>query len=93
MFQVACTPFSLQGAAECVLERCTKVLLNTGLTVPLGEETRAQVLAAVDRITSRGLRCLAFGIKTNLGGQLWSLFDRKAVHEAERVGGMMSVWG
>jgi Ca2+-transporting ATPase len=69
----------VQGAAECVLERCTKVLLNTGLTVPMGEEMRAQVLAAVDRITSRGLRCLAFGIKTNLGGQSWFPFDKKGV--------------
>lgn len=50
-----------------MLARCSKVLLSSGLTVPLGDDVRPQILAAVDRITLRGLRCLAFGVKTNLG--------------------------
>lgn len=52
-----------KGAAEVVLDRCTKAMINTsGEIIALNDEMRDELYAVVNDMASRGLRtiCLAF---------------------------------
>mmetsp|Transcript_7445 Transcript_7445/g.12862 ORF Transcript_7445/g.12862 Transcript_7445/m.12862 type:complete len:1044 (+) Transcript_7445:87-3218(+) len=57
----------VKGAAECVLERCTKVMLPDGSVVTLTPVLRATVSKQVEVMAEAALRCLAIAIKTDLG--------------------------
>ncbi len=47
-----------QGAAECVLERCTHVMREDGAVKPLTSGLRRNLEAAVERMAKDALRCL-----------------------------------
>lgn len=49
----------LKGAAEVVINKCDKVLMN-GKAVPIDEEIKANLMAANDRFAGLGERVLAF---------------------------------
>lgn len=53
----------VKGAAECVLERCTSIMLSGGAIKPLLPIMRASLLAAVDRMAEEALRCLVLAQK------------------------------
>ena len=56
----------VKGAAECVLERCDRVMLPDGKVVPLSSTCREAVLAAVDTMAGEALRILALAKKTDM---------------------------
>ncbi|KAK9815793.1 hypothetical protein WJX72_009539 [[Myrmecia] bisecta] len=57
----------VKGAAECVLARCTKVMLADGIVKPLDAGLRKKLLGVVDDMAAAALRCLAFAQKGDLG--------------------------
>lgn len=57
----------VKGAAECVLQRCTRVMLADGSIVPLTDAARAELHQLLDRLAGRALRLLACAVKTDLG--------------------------
>lgn len=65
--QPNCRAFLDQGAAECILERCSSVQLKDGTVVPLTPSSREFIMASVDTMASKGLRVLACAFKTELG--------------------------
>jgi len=56
-----------KGAAESVLERCTRARLADGTTVPLSAAQRKAVLSTVDSMAARPLRVLAMAIREDMG--------------------------
>lgn len=52
-----------QGAAECVLQRCTSVLLATGAIKPLDAGARKKIEAQIEAMAGQALRCLALAFK------------------------------
>ncbi|KAK9917696.1 hypothetical protein WJX75_007286 [Coccomyxa subellipsoidea] len=70
----------VKGAAESLLERSTQVLLEDGSVVALTEPAKRKIMAAVDAMAARALRCLAFALKTDLGD--FSSYDGDASHPA-----------
>ena len=56
----------VKGAAECVLERCTSIMLSGGVVKPLLPAVRASLMAAVDRMAEEALRCLVLAQKVTL---------------------------
>jgi Ca2+-transporting ATPase len=56
-----------QGAAECVLERCSSVQLRDGSVVPLNASFREKIMVSVEKLACQGLRVLACAFKTDLG--------------------------
>ncbi|KAK8942649.1 Calcium-transporting ATPase, endoplasmic reticulum-type [Platanthera zijinensis] len=57
----------VKGAVECVLERSTHAHLSDGSIVPLDENSRNSLLLRVHEMSSKGLRCLGFAYKDDLG--------------------------
>lgn len=57
----------VKGAAECVLERCNRVLLPDGSTQSLTPACKQRILAAVEAMAEKALRCLALARKSELG--------------------------
>jgi P-type Ca2+ transporter type 2C len=55
----AANDLHVKGAAECVLSRCTHVMLPDGSTAPLDAAKRSAVNAAVADMSTHALRCLA----------------------------------
>lgn len=53
----------VKGAAECVLDRCTKAMLSDGTIVPLDAGARAKLAEAVATRAGHALRLLAFAVK------------------------------
>jgi P-type Ca2+ transporter type 2C len=53
----------VKGAAECVLQRCTKVMLSDGRVVALDKAARTRVAKLMDAKAGHALRLLAFAIK------------------------------
>lgn len=49
----------VKGAAECVLERCDRVMLPEGKVVKLTPALRSAILACVDDMADNALRILA----------------------------------
>eukprot|EP00877_Chromochloris_zofingiensis_P004035 jgi/Chrzof1/13632/Cz08g05050.t1 len=62
----------VKGAAECVLERCDRVMLPDGKVVPLTTAARASLMAAVERMADRALRILALAKRSDLPADLAS---------------------
>jgi magnesium-transporting ATPase (P-type) len=70
----------VKGAAECVLERCDRVMLPDGKVVKLTPTLRSSVLSCVGEMADSALRILALarrcvwwwwgGVK-GCTGQLW----------------------
>lgn len=56
----------VKGAAEFVLDRCTKVMQFDGTTAPLTAPTRAAVTASIESMASKALRILAIAVRTEL---------------------------
>ena len=56
----------VKGAAECVLERCTSVMLAGGAVKPITPALKASLLAAVDRMAEEALRCLVLAQKVRI---------------------------
>ena len=55
----------VKGAAECVVERCSHMMLAGGAVKPLSESLRKQLLASVDSMAEGALRCLALAQKVS----------------------------
>lgn len=53
----------VKGAAECVLERCDRMMLPDGKVVKLTPAARSAVLATVDNMADHALRILAMAYK------------------------------
>ncbi len=77
-------PPHAQGAAECVLERCNRVMLPDGRVEPLSDAGRRAVLAEVQRMAEGALRCLAFARKGDLPAPL-STYDGTERHAAFKL--------
>jgi len=74
----------VKGAAECVLERCSKVMLSDGSTAPLDAKCRGHLAATVEDMASRALRCLAVAQKTSDLGEL-ATYDGETSHKGHRI--------
>ncbi|KAF3780311.1 Calcium-transporting ATPase 1 endoplasmic reticulum-type [Nymphaea thermarum] len=57
----------VKGAMESVLERSSHVQLGDGSVVPLEEPCRQLLLFSLQKMSSKGLRCLGFAYKDELG--------------------------
>ncbi|KAG0497136.1 hypothetical protein HPP92_001827 [Vanilla planifolia] len=57
----------VKGAVECVLERSSHVQLSDGSVVLADEQCRHSILLRVQEMSSKGLRCLGFAYKDDLG--------------------------
>jgi Ca2+-transporting ATPase len=53
----------VKGAAECVLERCDRVMLPDGRVAKLTPAVRSAVLSCVDDMADNALRILALARK------------------------------
>jgi len=60
----------VKGAAECVVERCSHMMLAGGAVKPLSEALRTALLASVDSMAEGALRCLALAQKVYLQNPL-----------------------
>ena len=56
----------VKGAPECVLDRCSKVLLPDGSVTTLSPALREEIVATVAEMSSSALRCLGFALKTGV---------------------------
>lgn len=61
------TVWNLQGAVENLLERSSHVQLADGSLVPIDEPCRQLLLLRLLEMSSKGLRCLGFAYKDDLG--------------------------
>eukprot|EP00803_Ostreobium_quekettii_P008366 evm.model.scf_1396EXC.4 EVM.evm.TU.scf_1396EXC.4 scf_1396EXC:22768-35223(-) len=57
----------VKGAAECVVERCSRAMREDGSIVPLDDKLKKQILVSVENMAKKALRCLALAQKTDLG--------------------------
>ncbi|GFR44662.1 hypothetical protein Agub_g5952 [Astrephomene gubernaculifera] len=71
----------VKGAAECVIERCTRMMLPDGRILPLTSAARSAVLAAVRDMARDALRCLALAVKPDIPSPLAD-FDGDSRHPA-----------
>jgi P-type Ca2+ transporter type 2C len=71
----------VKGAAECVLARCTHVMLPDGSSAPLDAARRAAIGAAVADMATSALRCLACATKSLMDTKLGA-FDGSHDHPA-----------
>lgn len=53
----------VKGAAECILERCNRVMLPDGKVVKLTPAARSAILACVDDMAANALRILGLARK------------------------------
>ncbi|EFJ40103.1 hypothetical protein VOLCADRAFT_84661 [Volvox carteri f. nagariensis] len=60
----------VKGAAECVIERSTRMMLPDGRIVPLTDAARSAVLGAVQGMARDALRCLAIAVKPDVPSPL-----------------------
>ena len=74
----------VKGAPECVLDRCSKVLLPDGSVTTLSPALREEIVATVAEMSSSALRCLGFALKT--GAELGKLggYDGGESHPAHK---------
>lgn len=62
-----CNRLLVKGAVESVLERSSYVQLADGSVAPIDEPCRQLILLRVHEMSSKGLRCLGFAYKDDLG--------------------------
>lgn len=77
------TTLFAKGAAECVLERCSKIMLSDGTVVPLDSTTRKNMQRILDEMAGNALRLLACAMKTELGEL--SSYDGTELHHAHKL--------
>ena len=75
----------VKGAAECVVDRCTKVLLSNGKEVPLTPAARKQVAACVEGMAKDALRTLAFAYKSGSALGDLATYDGSDKHKGHQV--------
>ncbi|KAJ9505729.1 hypothetical protein QJQ45_012821 [Haematococcus lacustris] len=73
----------IKGAAECLLDRSTKVMLPDGSVVAMSPALRKAVLASVEQMAGNALRCLALAVKTELGPL--AKYDGNSGHAGHRL--------
>eukprot|EP00798_Chlamydomonas_sp_ICE-L_P020359 gene20359-27123_t len=73
-----------KGAAECVLERCNRIMLPDGSVVEMSAAARQSVEQEVVRMASGALRCLAIAHKTDLKEPLAD-YNGDSHHPAQAV--------
>jgi len=74
----------VKGAAECVLERCSKALLPNGQAITLTPTLRKEILASIELMADSALRCLALAYKPHLDASL-SSYDKSPTHPARTI--------
>jgi Ca2+-transporting ATPase len=84
---VLCRPWNgggnklfVKGAPDLLVARCTRLRLASGKTVPLTNEMRHRIMAKVESMAVRPLRCLGLAMKE--GGELGALNKVSTEEEA-----------
>lgn len=72
----------VKGAAECILDRCNRVLMADGSVTVLAPAIKARVAAAVESMAESALRCLALARKDDLGDL--ASYDGSSSHPAHK---------
>lgn len=75
----------VKGAAECVLQRCTKVMLSDGRIVALDKASRTRVTKLMDAKAGHALRLLAFAIKPSAELGALSSYNGSESHPAQKL--------
>jgi Ca2+-transporting ATPase len=75
----------VKGAAECILERCNRLMLPDGKVVPLKPAARTAILNTVDTMASQALRILALAKKTDLPPDLGGWTGEKGTPGAKKL--------
>ncbi|ONI03237.1 hypothetical protein PRUPE_6G246300 [Prunus persica] len=73
----------VKGAVENVLERSTKVQLLDGTVVPLDENSKNNIVKALNEMSTSALRCLGFAFKDELTD--FESYDGDEDHPAHRL--------
>ncbi|BBH06064.1 ER-type Ca2+-ATPase 1 [Prunus dulcis] len=73
----------VKGAVENVLERSTKVQLLDGTVVPLDENSKNNIVKALNEMSTSALRCLGFAYKDELTD--FETYDGDEDHPAHRL--------
>nr|BCQ84887.1 sarco/endoplasmic reticulum calcium ATPase [Symplocarpus renifolius] len=71
----------VKGAVESILERSSHVQLADGSVVPIDEPSRQLILLRLHEMSSKGLRCLGFAYKDELGEFADYYVDTHAAHK------------
>lgn len=58
-----------KGAGEVLVERCSHVMLEDGSTVPMSIDVQKAIVARMEKMADKALRCLALAQKVQLPGQ------------------------
>ncbi|TVU18187.1 hypothetical protein EJB05_34267 [Eragrostis curvula] len=56
----------VKGAVETLLERSSHIQLKDGSVVPIDEKSRKSILASLEEMSTKALRCLGFAYKEDL---------------------------
>ena len=75
----------VKGAAECVLQRCSKVMLADGRVVPLDKAARTRLTKLLDTKAGHALRLLAFATKPASELGMLSSYDGSESHPAHAL--------
>lgn len=75
----------VKGAAECVLQRCSKVMLSDGKVVALDKATRDRLSKLLDAKAGHALRLLAFALKPAAELGALSAYDGSESHPAHSL--------
>jgi len=75
----------VKGAAECVVERCNRIMLQDGTVVALDIKTRAKVLSSIEKAASHALRMLALAVKPDLPAALASYDGSSEKHPGHKL--------
>jgi Ca2+-transporting ATPase len=75
----------VKGAAECILQRCTKVMLSDGRVVALDKAARTRLTKIMDAKAGHALRLLAFAIKPAAELGLLATYDGSDSHPAQKL--------
>lgn len=75
----------VKGAAECVVERCNRIMLQDGTIVPLDMNTKAKILASIAKAASHALRMLALAVKSDIPAALASYDGSLEKHPGHKL--------
>mmetsp|Transcript_20925 Transcript_20925/g.53619 ORF Transcript_20925/g.53619 Transcript_20925/m.53619 type:complete len:1079 (+) Transcript_20925:201-3437(+) len=74
----------VKGAAECVIDRCSQVMLADGTTLKMDAKCKVALLEKVESMAGRALRCLAVAQKTSDLGPL-ATYNGDHKHAGQRL--------
>jgi Ca2+-transporting ATPase len=80
----ACNQLFVKGAPEGMVERCSHILLQDGSVAVLDAAGKAKILAQIDEMAARALRCLALAYKHCNDSPLGD-FDGTRDHAAKAI--------